>query len=90
MSPDTGAVNAPTRETSDEIAVRRVPEPGESIIAAARVWALAFEARRRAVAMPSTEGAELALYDVLSDVTELERAELALYEAVLAADLIAK
>jgi hypothetical protein len=90
MSPDTGTVNAPTREVSDEIAVRRVPESAESIVAAARVWALAFEARRREVSMPSAEGAELALYDALSDVSELTRAELALYEAVLTADLIAK
>ncbi len=90
MSPDTAAVTAPSIELSDEIAVRRVSEPAESIIAAARVWALAFEARQRDVARTSAESAELALYDALSDVTELKRAELALYQAVRTADLTAK
>ena len=86
MSPDTGVVNALPAGASDDIEVRRAVDPGASIAAAARRWALAFEARQRDGAMSSEESSELALYDRVAEVDELRQAELALYQAVIAAD----
>lgn len=76
-------------KSSDDIKVQRAPSPEAPIVMAARAWALAFQARQRGTAMAS-EGAELALYDAVADVSELKRAELALYEVVLASEQIAK
>jgi len=74
---------------SNEIEVRRAQDPEAAIVAAARAWAMAFEARQQNSAPPG-EGAELALYDALADVTALKRAELALYQAILASELMSK
>ena len=79
--------NAEPRPTApDEIEVRRAPSAEVGIIAAARTWALAFEAVRQ---QESATGAstELALYEALVGVDALKSAELALYQAVLAAEL---
>lgn len=76
-------------KSSGDIKVQRAPSPEPPIVMAARAWALAFEARQRGTATPS-EGAELALYDAVADVSELKRAELALYEVVLASEQITK
>jgi len=74
---------------SSEIEVRRAQDPEAAIVTAARAWAMAFEAKQRQAPAPG-EGAELALYDALADVTALKRAELALYQAILASELISK
>jgi len=73
----------------DEIEVRRAQDPDAAIVAAARAWAMAFEAKQRQAPTPGG-GAEFALYDGSADVTALKRAELALYQAILAAELISK
>ena len=86
MSVEINTAKASATERTDEIRVRRAPDPQASIVAAARAWALAFEARRGQPAKPG-EGAELALYDALADDAELKKAELALYQAILAAEL---
>jgi len=90
MSPDAASVRTRSGEAHEDITVRRALEPGGSIVAAARVWALAFEAKQRDSAKPPSDDAELALYDALADDGDLKRAEVALYQAVLAADLTGK
>ena len=89
MPLEIGAMRESSTKASEDIKVRRAPSPEAPIVTAARAWALAFEARQRATATPS-EGAELALYDAAADVTALKRAELTLYEVVLASEQIAK
>jgi DNA-binding FadR family transcriptional regulator len=74
---------------SDEIEVRRAPDPETAVLAAARAWARAFEAMRRQ-GMPTGEGAELALYDALAGKDALRSAELALYQAVLTSELTSR
>ncbi len=74
---------------ADEIDVRRAPGPETAIVAAARAWARAVEAMRGRAAAPG-EGAELALYDALAEVDALKTAEVALYQAVVASELISK
>ncbi|MGH7123630.1 MAG: hypothetical protein ACREFI_04605 [Stellaceae bacterium] len=83
-------LNEPSTQASDEIKVRRASEPEGSIVSAARAWALAFEARQCDAATPSGGDSELALHHALANATELKRAELALYQAILASDLTAK
>lgn len=89
MSLEIGAKCELSTKASDDIRVRRAPSPEEPIVIAARAWALAFEARRRG-ATTASDGAELALYDTAADVSALKRAELTLYEVVLASEQIAK
>ena len=91
MSAESGTLSEFEFSTkfSGDIKVQRAPVPEAPIVMAARAWALAFEARQRGTASPS-EGAELALYDAVADVGALKRAELALYEVVLAAEQFAK
>ncbi|HKX08045.1 MAG TPA: hypothetical protein VJN67_07610 [Stellaceae bacterium] len=89
MSSEISTVCEFSIKSSDDIEVQRAASPEAPIVMAARAWALAFEARQRGTAAAS-EGAELALYDAAADVTALKRAELALYEVVLASEQIAK
>jgi len=72
-----------------DIQVRRAPGTEAPVLAAARAWALAFEAVRRQEAT-NNGSAELALYDALLEVDALKAAELALYEAVITAELTAR
>ncbi len=76
----------PRPTASDEIEVRRTPGAEAGIIAAARRWALAFEAVQQQESATG-ESTELALYEALVGVDALKSAELALYQAVLAAEL---
>ena len=85
MFSDIGTAYELCSAAADDIKVRRGPNPEGSIVMAARAWALAFEARQRQAATPS-EGAELALYEAVADVTELRKAELALYQVILASE----
>ena len=71
---------------SDDIQVRRAPGPEASIVAAAKAWARALEAKRRQETAGG-ETAELALYDAVSDAHALRSAELALYQVILASGL---
>lgn len=89
MSSEVDILREFSTKSSGDIKTERAPGSEVPIVMAARAWALAFEARQRGAATPS-DGAELALYDAVADVTALKRAELALYEVVLAAEQIAK
>jgi hypothetical protein len=73
------------RSGSEEIEVRRAPGAEASIVAAARAWALAFEAVKRQESVTG-ESTELALYEAIVGVDALKSAEQALYQAVLAAE----
>jgi hypothetical protein len=80
-------INSERRPTvSDQIKVRREAGAEDDIVAAARSWALAFEAVQRQESAVG-ESSELALYEAQVGVDELKSAELALYQAVLAAAL---
>ncbi len=81
---DATAAQRPT--AAGEIEVRRAPSADATVIAAARAWALAFEAVRRQESARA-ESTEIALYEALVGVDALKSAELALYEAVLGAEL---
>jgi hypothetical protein len=75
----------PQSTASDEIEVCRAPSAQAGVVAAARAWALAFEAVRRQESAAG-ESTEIVLYEALSGVDALKSAELALYQAVLAAE----
>jgi len=89
MNADAKRARSAQRPTSGEIEVRRASALEAGIMTAARAWAAAFEARQRQEAAPG-EGAELALHDALAEITALKRAELALYQAILTSELVAK
>ena len=90
MSPDTGFLSTQSHRFDYDITVRRAPDPNGEIVAAVRSWASAFEARHRQAQSSMSEDAELAVHDALADALELKRAELELYQAILAANLIAR
>jgi len=71
---------------SDDIEVRRAAGLEASIVAAAKAWARAPEAKRRQETTGG-ETAELALHDAVSDADALRSAELALYQAIVASGL---
>ena len=74
--------------TADAVEVRRAPDQEASIVAAAKAWARALQAKQREKALgEDAETAELAVYDALADADALRSAELALYQAVLASGL---
>jgi hypothetical protein len=73
---------------ADDIEVRRAPDQEASIVAAAKAWARALQAKQRKKTLgEDAETAELAVYDALADADALRSAELALYQAVLASGL---